>query len=74
MIRENSATINVRPHFDTSALVKNASSLNSCLDIGPNMIKLVPYLLNRFRKLVALLSHIEKTFFRSESKKKTENV
>ncbi|GBN35138.1 hypothetical protein AVEN_24704-1 [Araneus ventricosus] len=41
VIKENSTT-RIRPVFDASAKQKNGSSLNSCLEKGPNLVKLIP--------------------------------
>ncbi|GBL88874.1 hypothetical protein AVEN_158979-1 [Araneus ventricosus] len=47
VIKENSTT-KIRPVFDASAKQKNASSLNSCFEKGPNLVELIPSILNRF--------------------------
>ncbi|XP_055928756.1 uncharacterized protein LOC129959885 [Argiope bruennichi] len=63
VFKENSIIKNVRPVFDASAHIKGMPSLNACLESGPNLIELVPPLLNRFRKFpVGVASEIEKAF------------
>ncbi|XP_055948336.1 uncharacterized protein LOC129981504 [Argiope bruennichi] len=63
VFKENSITKKVRPVFDASALIKGTPSLNACLESGPNLIELVPSLLNRLRKFPAgIASDIEKAF------------
>ncbi|GBM34790.1 hypothetical protein AVEN_232795-1, partial [Araneus ventricosus] len=46
--RENSKT-KVRPVLDGSARDKNSPSINYCLEQGPNLVELIPSVLNRFR-------------------------
>ncbi|GBM03008.1 hypothetical protein AVEN_14522-1 [Araneus ventricosus] len=48
VIKENSTT-KIRPVFDASEKQKNGSYLNSCLEKGPNLVELIPSILNRFR-------------------------
>ncbi|GBN97198.1 hypothetical protein AVEN_47318-1 [Araneus ventricosus] len=48
VIKENSTT-KIRPVLDASAKQKNGSSLNSCLEKGPNLVELIPSILSRFR-------------------------
>ncbi|GBM45056.1 hypothetical protein AVEN_98899-1 [Araneus ventricosus] len=48
VIKENSTT-KIRPVFGASAKQKNRSSLNSCLEEGPNLVELIPSILNIFR-------------------------
>lgn len=48
VIKENSTT-KIRPVFDGSAKMKNCPSLNDCLVKGPNLVELIPSILNRFR-------------------------
>ncbi|GFW21875.1 integrase catalytic domain-containing protein [Trichonephila clavipes] len=48
VFKENSTT-KVRPVFDGSAKEKNSPSINDCLEKGPNLIELIPSLINRFR-------------------------
>ncbi|XP_055924481.1 uncharacterized protein LOC129956578 [Argiope bruennichi] len=63
VFKESSITKKVRPVFDASALIKGTPSLNAYLESGPNLIELVPSLLNRLRKFPAgIASDIEKAF------------
>ncbi|UYV84524.1 hypothetical protein LAZ67_X002445, partial [Cordylochernes scorpioides] len=51
------------PVFNASARKKDKLSLNDCLDKGPNLIEIIPRLLNKFRKYeVGVSSDIEKAF------------
>ncbi|GFV04788.1 integrase catalytic domain-containing protein [Trichonephila clavipes] len=62
VIIENS-TSKIRPVFDASARTKGSSSLNDCLEKGPNLIEVIPTILNRFRKYkIGVISDIEKAF------------
>ncbi|XP_055932060.1 uncharacterized protein LOC129962338 [Argiope bruennichi] len=59
---ENSTT-KVRPVFDGSAKEKNAPSINDCLEKGPNLVELIPSLINRFRVgKYGVISDIKKAF------------
>ncbi|XP_055951584.1 uncharacterized protein LOC129987651 [Argiope bruennichi] len=63
VFKENSITTKVRLVFDTSAHIKGIPTLNACLESGPNLIELVPSLLNRFWKFpVGITSDIEQAF------------
>ncbi|GBM71929.1 hypothetical protein AVEN_163084-1 [Araneus ventricosus] len=63
VIKENSTT-KIRPVFDASAKQKNGSSLNSCLEKGPNLVELIPSILNRFRLgTFGVIADIKKAFF-----------
>ncbi|XP_055942529.1 uncharacterized protein LOC129972416 [Argiope bruennichi] len=63
VFKENSITTKVKPVFDASAYIKGTPSLNAYLESGPNLIELVPSLLNRLRKFPAgIASDIEKAF------------
>ncbi|GBM14563.1 hypothetical protein AVEN_105691-1 [Araneus ventricosus] len=48
VFKENSTT-KVRPVFDGSAKERNTPSINDCLEKGPNLVELIPSLMNRFR-------------------------
>ncbi|XP_055932737.1 uncharacterized protein LOC129962766 [Argiope bruennichi] len=48
VFKENSTT-KVRSVFDGSAKEKNTHSINDCLEKGPNLVELIPSLINRFR-------------------------
>ncbi|XP_055942028.1 uncharacterized protein LOC129972072 [Argiope bruennichi] len=62
VFKENSTT-KVRPVFDGSAKEKNTPSINDCLEKGPNLIELIPSLINRFRVgKYGVISDIKKTF------------
>ncbi|GBM54853.1 hypothetical protein AVEN_162245-1 [Araneus ventricosus] len=62
VIKENSTT-KIRPVFDASAKQKNGSSLNSCLEKGPNLVELIPSILNRFRLgAFGVIADIKKAF------------
>ena len=53
----------IRPVFDASAKVKESPLLNQCLETGPNLIKLIPALLHRFReRKIGVTADIAKTF------------
>jgi len=63
VFKENSETTKIRPVFNASAKSANSPSLNDCLTKGPNLIEIIPSVLNRFRKYqVAVSSDIEKAF------------
>ncbi|XP_055933001.1 uncharacterized protein LOC129963022 [Argiope bruennichi] len=62
VIKENSTT-KIRPVFDASAKQKNELSLNSCLENGPNLVELIPSILNRFRLgAFGIIADIKKAF------------
>lgn len=46
---KESSTTKIRPVFDGSARIGNSASLNDCIEKGPNLIELIPAVLNRFR-------------------------
>ncbi|XP_055928220.1 uncharacterized protein LOC129959422 [Argiope bruennichi] len=48
VIKNNSPT-RIRSVFDGSAKSKGSPSLNDCLVTGPNLVELIPTLINRFR-------------------------
>lgn len=48
MIKEN-CTNRIRPIFDGSARQKISSSINDCLEKGPNIVELILIILNKFR-------------------------
>ncbi|XP_035205560.1 uncharacterized protein LOC118180595 [Stegodyphus dumicola] len=63
VIKHTSQTMKVRPVFDASARERNQPSLNDCLNRGPNLIELIPDIIDRFRLYsVGLSSDIEKAF------------
>lgn len=62
VVKENSTT-RIRPVFDASAVGKNGSSLNHCLETGPNLIEQIPNILLRFRQhKIGLVSDIRRAF------------
>ncbi|GFX56929.1 integrase catalytic domain-containing protein [Trichonephila clavipes] len=62
VFKENSTT-KVRPVFDESAKEKNSPSINDCLEKGPNLIELIPSLINRFRfGKFGVIADIKKAF------------
>ncbi|CAL1280117.1 unnamed protein product [Larinioides sclopetarius] len=57
------STTKIRPVFDASTRDSNGLSLNACLHRGPNMIELIPDVLDRFRTYpIGLSADIEKAF------------
>ncbi|UYV71729.1 hypothetical protein LAZ67_9000140, partial [Cordylochernes scorpioides] len=61
--KRNSQTSRIWPVFNASARKRGKLSLNDCLDKGPNLIEIIPRLLNKFRKYeVGVSSDIEKAF------------
>ncbi|UYV63133.1 hypothetical protein LAZ67_2003249 [Cordylochernes scorpioides] len=61
--KRNSQTSKMRPVFNVSARKRDKLSLNDCLDKRPNLIEIIPRLLNKFRKYeVGVSSDIEKAF------------
>ncbi|GFS30034.1 putative RNA-directed DNA polymerase from transposon X-element [Trichonephila inaurata madagascariensis] len=63
VIKQASQTMKIRPVFDASARDKNQPSLNDCLNRGPNLIELIPDIIDRFRLYpIGLSSDIEKAF------------
>lgn len=62
VFKENSTT-KVRPVFDGSAKEKNFPSINECLEKGPNLIELIPSIINRFRfGRFGVIADIKKAF------------
>ncbi|GFX75626.1 putative RNA-directed DNA polymerase from transposon X-element [Trichonephila clavipes] len=63
VMKQASQTMKIRPVFDASARDKSQPSLNDCLNRGPNLIELIPDIINRFRLYpIGLSSDIEKAF------------
>ena len=63
VVKESSTTYKVRPVFDASALDSSGVSLNSCLEIGPNLLPDIVDMLLRFRSFKSVLvSDIERAF------------
>ncbi|GBM26159.1 hypothetical protein AVEN_47538-1 [Araneus ventricosus] len=62
VFKENSTT-KVRPVFDGSAKERNTPSINDCLEKGPNLVELIPSLINRFRVgKYGVIADIKKAF------------
>ncbi|GFY34118.1 integrase catalytic domain-containing protein [Trichonephila clavipes] len=62
-MKQASQTMKIRPVFDASARDKSQPSLNDCLNRGPNLIELIPDIIDRFRLYpIGLSSDIEKVF------------
>ncbi|GFY78675.1 uncharacterized protein TNIN_162381 [Trichonephila inaurata madagascariensis] len=63
VIKNSSQSTKIRPVFDASAREKGKPSLNQCLFTGPNLIELLPDVLDRFRMfMIGLSADIEKAF------------
>jgi len=61
--KEESVSTRIRPVFDASAHELGKPSLNDCLEKGPNLIEIIPNILERFRKHeVGVTADIEKAF------------
>ncbi|GBL76691.1 hypothetical protein AVEN_53386-1 [Araneus ventricosus] len=62
VFKENSTT-KVRLVFDGSAKERNTPSINDCLEKGPNLVELIPSLMNRFRVgKYGVIADIKKAF------------
>ncbi|GFY07955.1 putative RNA-directed DNA polymerase from transposon X-element [Trichonephila clavipes] len=63
VMKQASQTMKIRPVFDASARDKSKPSLNDCLNRGPNLIELIPDIIDRFRLYpIGISSGIEKAF------------
>ncbi|GFT37640.1 uncharacterized protein TNCV_67161 [Trichonephila clavipes] len=61
-VYKDNSTTKIRPVFDGSAKEKN-SSINECLEKGPNMVELIPTIVNKFRlRKFGITADIEKAF------------
>ncbi|UYV69429.1 hypothetical protein LAZ67_6003549, partial [Cordylochernes scorpioides] len=61
--KKNGQTSKIRPIFNASARKRDKISLNDCLDKAPNLIEIIPRLLNKIRKYeVGVSSDFEKAF------------
>uniref|UniRef100_A0ABD2W5E6 Reverse transcriptase domain-containing protein n=1 Tax=Trichogramma kaykai TaxID=54128 RepID=A0ABD2W5E6_9HYME len=70
VLKEGSKT-KIRPVFDASACVSGNVSLNNCVEKGPNLVELLPIILNRFRENeIGVISDIKKAFLQIEINKK----
>ncbi|GFU69165.1 integrase catalytic domain-containing protein [Trichonephila clavipes] len=62
VFKKNSTT-KIRPVFDGSAHHGKSCSLNDCVEKGPNLIEMIPAILNRFRLgKIRVVSDIRKAF------------
>ncbi|GFW09362.1 integrase catalytic domain-containing protein [Trichonephila clavipes] len=62
VFKENSTT-EIRPVFDGSAHHGKSCSLNDCIEKGPNLIEMIPAILNCFRLgKIGVISDIRKAF------------
>lgn len=69
IIKETSETTEIRPVFNAFGHTRNFPSLNDCLTKGPNLIEIIPRILNRFWKYrIGISSDIKKSFFKTTEK------
>ncbi|GBO33318.1 hypothetical protein AVEN_204081-1 [Araneus ventricosus] len=62
VFKDNSTT-KVHPVFDGSAKTRNSVSINECIEKGPNLIEMIPAILNRFRwGKIGVISDIKQAF------------
>ncbi|GFU74963.1 uncharacterized protein TNCV_3752141 [Trichonephila clavipes] len=62
-VYNDNSTTKIRPVFDGSAKEKNSSSINECLEKGPNMVELILTIVNKFRlRKFGITAYIEKAF------------
>ncbi|XP_071652824.1 uncharacterized protein [Temnothorax longispinosus] len=74
VLKENSTT-RLRPVFDASARGIDSPSLNQCLEVGPNLIELIPTMLLRFReRRIGVISDIKRAFLQISVSPKERNV
>ena len=74
MVKENSTT-RLRPVFDASARRKDSPSLNQCLEVGPNLIELIPTMLLRFREnRIGVISDFKRAFLQISVTPKDRDV
>ncbi len=67
VLKPESQTTPVRPVFNASFKSRGGPSLNSCLEVGPNMLDEIPDILTRFRLgPVGITSDIRKAFLQIE--------
>ncbi|XP_050505275.1 uncharacterized protein LOC126883662 [Diabrotica virgifera virgifera] len=63
VIKNSSETTKIRRVFDASSHEQGRPSLNQCLEVGPNLIELIPSVLLRFRQQkIGVVSDIRKAF------------
>ncbi|UYV71446.1 hypothetical protein LAZ67_8003250 [Cordylochernes scorpioides] len=67
VVKLSSGTTPIRPVFDASSKVYRSSSLNDCLEKGPNLIEMIPNLMLRFRNgKFGVVADIKKAFLQIE--------
>ncbi|GFW79864.1 integrase catalytic domain-containing protein [Trichonephila clavipes] len=70
VIKSGSPT-RIRPVFNASSHVLGSPSLNDCSSTGPNLIEIIPTILNRFRRnYIGVMSDIEKVFLQISIREK----
>lgn len=57
ILKENSTTP-LKPVFDASFQGKDSPSLNQCLEVGPNLVELIPKILLRFCEKIGVITDI----------------
>ncbi|GFX41626.1 DUF1758 domain-containing protein [Trichonephila clavipes] len=68
---KSGSTTSIRPVFNASSHVLGFPSLNDCLSTGPNLIEIIPMILNRFRRnYIGVTSDIEKAFLQISIREK----
>ncbi|GFT55168.1 integrase catalytic domain-containing protein [Trichonephila clavipes] len=64
----------MRPVFNASSHVLGSPSLNVCLSTGPNLMEIIPTILNRFRRnYIDVTSDIEKAFLQISIREKNRD-
>ena len=67
VFKENSNTTKIRPVFDGCAKIRGGLAINDCLKKGPNMMKLIPNMLNKFRfNKIGISGDIKQAFLQIE--------
>ncbi|GFV11234.1 uncharacterized protein TNCV_3723231 [Trichonephila clavipes] len=67
VIKMSSQTTKIRPVFDASSREKGSVSLNQCIFTGPNLLELIPNIIDKFRLYpIGLNADIEKAFLQLE--------
>ncbi|GFX36423.1 integrase catalytic domain-containing protein [Trichonephila clavipes] len=73
VFKENSTT-SLRPVVNATSHSAGSPSLNKCLSTGPNLIEIIPTVLDRFRKnCIAVISDIVKAFLQISIREKDCN-
>ncbi|GFX11471.1 DUF1758 domain-containing protein [Trichonephila clavipes] len=63
LVTKAGSTMSIRPVFNASSHVLGSPSLKDCLSTGPNLIEIIPTILNRFlRNYIGVTSDVEKAF------------